>query len=131
MGVHATQPTKAIDCDPNAFEVGKLDAAIVAHHHVFNVAAAIDERADLPACFVRQFGELTRKLRRQNLVRCNSPRVKLFYSAKLIRLEARGVSDYVLDSSGPPSTQVLKLEQKINSRSVGRHFGFGLKLQDE
>jgi hypothetical protein len=82
------------------------------------MAAAIDERSDLSACFVRQFGELTRELRRQNLVRCNPPRVKLFYSAQLIRLEARGVSYYVLDSSFLPLTQVLKARTEDNSRSV-------------
>jgi hypothetical protein len=94
--------------------------------------AAIDERADLSPRFVRQFGELTREFRRQNLVRCNPPRVELFYSAKLIRLEARGVSYYVLDSSFPPSTQVLKARTENKLPSVRRmHFGSSLKLQDE
>jgi hypothetical protein len=72
------------------------------------MAAAIDQRADLSTGFVRQFGKLAREFRRQNLVRSNPPRIELFYSAKLIRLEARGVSYYVLDITFPPSTQTLK-----------------------
>ncbi len=80
---------------------------------------------------MRQFRELTRELRGQNLVRCNSPRVELFYSAKLIRLEARGVSYYVLDSSFPPSTQVLSARKKDKLSERSLDFGFGLKLQDE
>jgi hypothetical protein len=66
------------------------------------VTTTIHEGANLPARFVRQFGELSRKLGRQNLVRRYPPGVELFYSAKLIWLEACSVSDYVLDSSFPP-----------------------------
>jgi hypothetical protein len=36
------------------------------------------------------------------------PAVELFDAAKLIRLEARGVSDYILDGSGPPVTLLTK-----------------------
>ncbi|HEV7474129.1 MAG TPA: hypothetical protein VGN90_08770 [Pyrinomonadaceae bacterium] len=100
--MHTTKTTKTIDGNANAFEIGKLNATIIADHHVLNVAAAIDERSDLAACFVRQFGQLARKLRRQNLVRSYPPGVKLFYPAKLVGFEARGVSDYVLDSYLPP-----------------------------
>lgn len=96
------------------------------------MAAAIDKRADLSSDFVGQFGELTRELRRQNLLRSNPPGVELFYSAKLISLEARGVSYYVLDSSLPPSTQTIKpaSESELSKRSaIG--CSFERKLQDE
>ena len=39
-------------------------------------------------------------------MRGDTPGVKFFYAAKLIRLEARGVSYYVLDGSCPPVTQL-------------------------
>jgi hypothetical protein len=50
--VHATKTAKTIDGDTNAFEVGKFDVPIIADHHVFHVAAAIDERPDLASGFV-------------------------------------------------------------------------------
>ena len=105
MCVHATKSAKTIDGDANAFEVGQFDAPVVADHHVFDVAAAIDQRADLSPGFVGQFGQLPRKFRRHDLVRSDSPGVELFDPAKLIWLEARGVSDYVFDSSFPPFTR--------------------------
>jgi hypothetical protein len=52
MSVYATQPTKTIDSDTNALEVRKLDSAIVTDHHVFDVATAIDECADLSSYLV-------------------------------------------------------------------------------
>jgi len=50
--MHATKSAKAIDGGTLAFEVREFDAPVVADHDVFDVAAAIDERADLPASFV-------------------------------------------------------------------------------
>jgi hypothetical protein len=130
--VHATKTTKTIDRDANTFEIGKLNASIVTDHHVFNMAAAIDEGSDLPACFVRKFGELAGKLRCQNLMWSYPPCVKLFNAAKLIGLETRSVSDYVLDSSFPPSTWACNACAETNSAGpqAMRDF-FGLKLQDE
>jgi hypothetical protein len=45
---------------------------------------------------------LARKFRRQDLVRRDPPGVELFYPAQLVWLEARSVTDYVLDGSSPP-----------------------------
>ena len=104
MRVYAAQAAKAIDCDTNAFEIRKLNPSIVTNHYVFNMPAAIDERADLPPYLVRQLRKLAREFRSQNLMRGDAPGVKFFYAAKLIRLEARGVSYYVLDGSCPPVT---------------------------
>ena len=53
--MHATEPAKPSRSDANAFEVGQLDTAVVAYHDVLDVSLAIDECADLSACFVRQF----------------------------------------------------------------------------
>jgi hypothetical protein len=50
--VHAAKAAKSSRSDANAFEVGQFDATVVADHHVLNVALAVDESPDLPACFV-------------------------------------------------------------------------------
>ncbi len=60
-------------------------------------------------------------------MRSNPPGVEFFYAAKLIRLEARGVSYYVLDGSCPPVTQLTKLAQHRELAAIG----FALKLQEE
>jgi hypothetical protein len=105
--MHATEPAKAIDGNANAFEVRQFNSPVVANHHVFNVAAPVNECADLSANLVREFRELACKLRRQNLVWIDPPGIKLFYTAKLIGLEAGGISYNVLDDSSPPSARVL------------------------
>jgi hypothetical protein len=53
--VHTTKTAEPSRSDANAFEVRQLDATVVAHHHVLNVALAVDEGPDLPSCFVGQF----------------------------------------------------------------------------
>lgn len=53
--MYATKAAKPSRSNANAFEIGQLDPAVVAYHHVLDVSLAIDERADLSACFVRQF----------------------------------------------------------------------------
>jgi hypothetical protein len=50
--MHTTKTAEAINCHANAFEVGKFDAPVITDHYVFNMAAAIDERADLSPRFV-------------------------------------------------------------------------------
>src|SRR5882724_1617575 len=96
MCVYATQATKTIDGYPNALEIRKLNAAIVADHYIFHMAAAIDQRANLPARFMRQFRQLSSKFGRYDLPWRQSPRVQLRNSAQLVRLEARSISEYVL-----------------------------------
>jgi hypothetical protein len=59
---------------------------------------------------------LAREFRGQNLMRSDSPGVKFFYAAKLIWLEARGVSNYVLDNSCPPVTQLTNHGAKTGYR---------------
>jgi hypothetical protein len=50
--MHATKTAKTIHSDTNALEVGKFDTPIITDHYIFHVAAAIDKRSDLSACFV-------------------------------------------------------------------------------
>ena len=82
--MNTTKPTKSSRSDANAFEVRQLDTAVVADHHVLNVTLAIDECADLSACFVRQFAQLASKLRGDNLVGRYAPSVQLFNAPQLI-----------------------------------------------
>jgi len=48
-------------------------------------------------------------------MRSYSPGVKFFYAAKLIRLETRGISYYVLDGSCPPVTRLAKGSPKMDN----------------
>jgi len=48
------------------------------------MSLAIDEGADLPACFVRQFAELSSKFVCDDLVWRYAPSVQLFYAPQLI-----------------------------------------------
>ena len=82
--MYATQPAKSSRSDANAFEVGQFDAAVVADHHVLNVSLAIDEGADLSACFVRQLAQLASKFVCDDLVRRYAPSVQLFDAPQLI-----------------------------------------------
>jgi hypothetical protein len=92
MCVYKTKSAKSINCDAYALEVRKLNAAVVAHHYVFDVTAAIDKRPNLSSGFVRKLGQLASKLRRHDLMRRNTPGVKLRYPAKLICFQTRSVS---------------------------------------
>jgi uncharacterized protein (UPF0303 family) len=64
-------------------------------------------------------------------MRGDPPGVEFFYAAKLIRLEARGVSDYVLDGSCPPVTQLINVGTETVKRPRPSSIGIGLKLQEE
>jgi hypothetical protein len=86
MRVHTPEAAKAARRDTNAFEIRKLDVARIAHHHVFNMAFAIDERPNLPTSLMGKFGKLSRKFRCNNQVRGNTSCVEFFYPAKLVRL---------------------------------------------
>lgn len=107
--MNAAESAKARSGNTNAFEIGQFDPPIITDHHVFNVATAVDKGANLSTRFVRKFSELTREFRRHDLVRSDPPGVELFYAAKLIRLEARCVSYYVLDGALPPFTRILRV----------------------
>jgi hypothetical protein len=100
--VDAAQATEAISRDALASEVWQLDAFGVADCDVFDVALAINEHADLSAGLVREFGELTRELRRDDSLRRNAPRVEFLDAAQLVGLETLRVAFYVTDSSRPP-----------------------------
>jgi len=52
-------------------------------------------------------------------MRSDSPGVEFFYAAKLIRLETRGISYYVLDGTYPPLTQLTTVGAERGTTSGG------------
>jgi hypothetical protein len=100
--VDAAQAPKAVGGDALATEVGQLDALRVADRDMLDVAFAIDEYADLPARLVREFRELPRKLRRDDPLRRNAPRVEFLDAAQLVGLETLRVAVDVTDDADPP-----------------------------
>ena len=82
--MNATKTPKPSRRDANAFEVGELNATVVADHHVLDVSLAIHERADLSTCFVRQLAQLPGKFMCDDLIWRYAPSVQLFYAPQLI-----------------------------------------------
>lgn len=66
-------------------------------------------------------------------MRSNPSRVELFYAAKLIGLQARGISDYVLDRSCPPFSRFIEPREETAQLQELTSIAlcFGLKLQEE
>jgi hypothetical protein len=66
-------------------------------------------------------------------MRSNPPDVEFFYAAKLIGLQARSVSDYVLDRFCPPSSRLNKARTDTERlrELAWVTFCSGLKLQKE
>ena len=82
--MNAAQSAKSTRSDAHAFEVRKLDAFVVADHHVLNVALAIYERANLPSCFMRELTQLSSEFRSNNLIGRYAPGIQLFDAPQLI-----------------------------------------------
>ena len=84
MRMNTTEPAKSSRSHAYTFEIRQLDTAVVADHHVLNVSLAVDECADLSACFVGQFAQLASELRCDNLVGRYASSVQLFDAPQLI-----------------------------------------------
>ncbi|MCA1593811.1 MAG: hypothetical protein LC754_14410 [Acidobacteria bacterium] len=80
------QPAKAVFADACTLQVRPLDAPRVADDDELDVAFAVNQRADLPARLVREFGYLAREFRRDDLLWRDAARVKLFDAAELVGL---------------------------------------------
>ena len=76
----------------NTFEIGQLDASIVADHHILDMPLTIDERSDLSSRFVREFAQLSREFRGDNLVGRYAPSVQLFDAPQLIWFQPESVA---------------------------------------
>jgi hypothetical protein len=100
--VNAAQAAKAVGGDARAAQVGQLDPFRVADDDGFDVALPVDERAELPSGLVREFGELARELRSDDLLRRDAPRVELFDAPELIGLKPLRVAVNGADDDCPP-----------------------------
>jgi hypothetical protein len=100
--VDAAQAAKAVGGNARTAQVGQFDALGVADDDRFDIALAINERTDLPAGLVREFGDLAGKLRRYDLLRRDAPRVELFDATKLIGLETLRVAVNGANVCNPP-----------------------------
>ena len=58
--MNATQAAETTAGNTDTLEVRQLDAAVVAHHHIFDVSFAIDQSADLAPRLMGQLGDLLR-----------------------------------------------------------------------
>jgi hypothetical protein len=85
MRVKTSQATKSFGAHTHSFQVGQNDASSVSNHHVFDVAVAIHQYANLPMNFMRGFRQLPRKFLSDDLPWWDSPRVELFKTTNLLR----------------------------------------------
>src|SRR5438045_6644888 len=92
MSVDASQTAEAITCHAHALEIGQLNAPRIADNDVFDVAFAVDERANLAISFMGEFAKLSSKLRSQNLTRRNASLIQLFDPPSLIWLKTLRVA---------------------------------------
>ena len=90
--MNTTKPTKSSRSDANAFEIRQLDTAVVADHHVLDMSLAIDKRADLAACFMRQLAQLPCEFRCYDLVGRYTASVQLFNAPQLIWFQPLSVA---------------------------------------
>jgi len=126
--VHATQPAKALWPSTHAPKIGQLDAMRVSDDDVFDVAFAVHERADLTARLMRQFGNLTREFRRDDLLRRDPPLVELGDATQLIGFQTGGVAVYLADLS--PSFHPVAPERGCALVAVASSFEAAIRNGD-
>ena len=88
MSVKAPKSSEAIGSHSNALQIRKNNASSVSNDHVFNVAVAIYQDADLSMDLVGYFGELSRELLIYDFSRRDPPFVQFFEAVDLIWLES-------------------------------------------
>ena len=84
MRVNAPQTAKSFLRHARATKIRHLDCFGIADHHIFDLTFAIKKHADLSAGFKRNFRQLPRKFRRNDLFGRNAARRQTFDTAKLI-----------------------------------------------
>ena len=86
LPMNAAQAAKAIAGHADSLEVGKFDPARVADDHELHVALAVNQRTNLPSGLVREFAELSRKFRSDDLVRRHATLIEFFNPPQLVWL---------------------------------------------
>src|SRR5260370_22390718 len=107
--VHASQAPKAIAGDAHALEIGHLDLSRIADNHIFNIAFAVDQRADLAIGFMRKLAQLPCEFRSDNLMGRNAALIQLLNAPQLIRLQTLRVT--------------VKTSHPVDAEIITWHFG--------
>jgi hypothetical protein len=84
VSVNAAKAAKTVGRNARPAKIRHLDLLCGADHYVFDLTFAVEEHADLTARFVTQLGHLPRQFGRNDFVRRDTTRGKLFDTAKLI-----------------------------------------------
>lgn len=93
MGVNESETRQSIHASPVRAQIGNEDRACIPDHHDFDVAAPIDQHADLALEFAGQFGERARKLGTDDAVSWNPSVCELLQPLVLGRLESMRVTN--------------------------------------
>jgi hypothetical protein len=97
--VEAPQPAQPAAPGAQTTPVGKLDRVGVAHHDVLDIAAAVDQDADLTSDLAACFRQLSRQLLRQQLVGGDAAPEKALQLTNLACLEAVRITEYLGQST--------------------------------
>ena len=113
--MEAAQAAQAAATGTQATPVGQLDRVGVAHHHVLDVAATIDQDADLSPDLPADRGQLPRELLRQQLIGGDTTPEEALDLANLVGLEAVRIAEDL------DERLLLRLFQSTLSRAKRRY----------
>src|SRR5262249_5165776 len=105
MGVDQPQAAEAGMAGAGAADVREDQLARVAYDHVLHLTPAVDEHADLPADFPRQFRKMARQLRGDQLPLLHPAAARGEQALAVARLQPRSVSEKFLSHPAPYVTR--------------------------
>ncbi len=99
VGVHQTKPAEAPAPRAQTADLRQVDARGIPHEDVLDLAAPVDQDADLPLDLARDRAEIRRQLGRSHLRRFHAPAVNALQRMLLARLEPDDIArDRVQDA---------------------------------
>ena len=93
--MHEAQPAEAGMAGAGAADVRQHQLARISHDHVLHLTPAIDENAELPPDFSRQFGEMTGQLGGDQLALLDAPPPGGEQALAVTGLQSRRVSEKI------------------------------------
>src|SRR5688572_5357669 len=114
------QTAKSFGCSTRTAEIRHFDLLRVAYHHVFDLAFAVDEHADLSSGLERKLRHLPGELLRDDLGRWDAPCGEAFDTAKLVMLEALCKPRNAANKTEPPRASITKVIVDRGSLMVDR-----------
>ena len=100
VGMHQPEAAQARMAGAGAADLRQDELARVAHDHMLDLTPAIDEDAELPANFLRQFGEMARQLRGDQLALLHAPAPRGEQALAVACLQSRRVSGKLFSHLG-------------------------------